>query len=98
MAASSPELPNPAGRIVAGGVPAQEHSMKRIAACLTALSVISAGAALPAASTALARQPLWTMQHSSIASDLADISCASASECFAVGSHAAIIKTENGGR
>jgi photosystem II stability/assembly factor-like uncharacterized protein len=37
-------------------------------------------------------------QHSPTTSNLADISCASASECFAVGDNATILKTENGGQ
>src|SRR5579884_1800733 len=70
-----------------------------VTAFVTTLVIVSAGAVLPVASAAPAhRQPLWTRQHSPTASDLVDISCASTSECFAVGAHATIIKTENGGR
>lgn len=46
-----------------------------------------------------AARPLhWILQSSPTTSDLADISCASASECFAVGANATILKTENGGK
>lgn len=67
--------------------------------CITTLALTLAGAALPAASAETAqRQPRRTVQHSPTAAVLTDISCASPSECFAVGSHATILKTENGGR
>jgi hypothetical protein len=73
-----------------------EQSVKRVVApCITAVVLLAM--ALPVASAAPARL-LWTAQHSPTAADLADISCASPSDCLAVGSHATIVKTENRGR
>lgn len=70
--------------------------LSRATATILAVILTTAGTAVPA--SAGQSLPHWTVQQSPTTSDLADVSCASASECYAAGANATIIKTANGGR
>jgi photosystem II stability/assembly factor-like uncharacterized protein len=70
-----------------------------ITAIVTVPVVMWSGAMAPRQSAVSPlSQPHWMAQQSPTHANLADISCPSASECFAVGAHATVVKTVNGGR
>lgn len=66
------------------------------AAVLAMVAAAASGSLQYAAGAA--SQPRWVVQASPTASDLNDVSCSTPTQCFAVGAHATVIKTINGGR
>jgi photosystem II stability/assembly factor-like uncharacterized protein len=67
-------------------------------ALAAALLAFSSVAGSSAQSVVRASSPHWMAQKSPTNANLADVSCSSASECFAVGANATILKTTNGGK